>query len=262
MISNKQTYKTSAIVLSTLDYGESDKIVSFYSADFGKIKGIAKGAKKSRKRFANALEPFTNVSLLFSQRRAGALSFVENCAITNHYGRIRDNLRTTLTASYFVELTDRFTLEGKASEKLFVLLSQFLSLLNENNGNSEKLARIFEIRLLKLMGYEPSLERCIKCRCPIDEGISLQFDHKSGGVRCPLCRLEDVAMPSCSVGALKTITKGKDIEIEMIDRLLFSQVIARECEKIMGVFIRHILGRELRSKEVMRQIYALEKQES
>ena len=251
---SKQTYKTPAIILSTIDYGESDKIVSFYSADFGKIKGIAKGAKNSRKRFANVLEPFTQVSLIFSQRRTGMLAFIESCIAINHYGKIRSNLQATLIASYFVELTDHFTMEGKASVKLFTLLSQFLSLLGCENVNSEKLARFFEIRLLKIMGYEPSLDKCIQCNRAIEEGTSLQFDHKGGGVRCSLCRVEDSTMIICSVGALKTIIKGKEIEIEIIDRILFSQTIATECEKIMSVFIRHILGRELRSKEVMRQI--------
>lgn len=50
-------YRTEAIVLRLLDYGESDRIVTFYTAGFGKLRGIARGARRSRKRFANALEP-------------------------------------------------------------------------------------------------------------------------------------------------------------------------------------------------------------
>ena len=56
---NKRTsHKTEAIVLRCLDYGESDRIVTFYTRDYGKLRGIAKGARRSRKRFANALELF------------------------------------------------------------------------------------------------------------------------------------------------------------------------------------------------------------
>jgi DNA repair protein RecO (recombination protein O) len=58
MIQTRTELRTEAIVLRAIDYGESDRIVTFCTADFGKIRGIAKGARRSRKRFANALEPF------------------------------------------------------------------------------------------------------------------------------------------------------------------------------------------------------------
>ena len=64
----KTTHRTAAFVLRVLDYGESDRIVTFYTEDFGKLKGIAKGAKRSRRRFANALEPFSCLEILFSRR--------------------------------------------------------------------------------------------------------------------------------------------------------------------------------------------------
>ena len=57
MNTHKQ-YQTEAIVLRLLDYGESDRIVTFCTNGYGKVRGIAKGARRSRKRFANALEPF------------------------------------------------------------------------------------------------------------------------------------------------------------------------------------------------------------
>ena len=61
--------KSEAIVLRSIDYGESDRIVTFYTADFGKVKGIAKGAKRSSKRFANTLESFSRLQLLFSHNQ-------------------------------------------------------------------------------------------------------------------------------------------------------------------------------------------------
>ena len=64
----KSAQKTKAIVLRSIDYGESDRILTFLTDDFGKLKGIAKGARRSRRRFANALEPFSLSTLHFSRR--------------------------------------------------------------------------------------------------------------------------------------------------------------------------------------------------
>ena len=62
-------FKTWAIDIKTLDYGESDRIVTFYTSDFGKVKGIAKGAKRSKRRFSNALEVFTLSRLIFFDKK-------------------------------------------------------------------------------------------------------------------------------------------------------------------------------------------------
>jgi len=259
MITNRTIYKTEAIVLSALDYGESDRIVSFYSADFGKIKGIAKGAKKSRHRFVNVLEPFTNVSLLFSQRHMGTLAFIEGCSVLEHYASLRADLFSSLLASYLVELVDRFTLEGKQGLDLFALLSKFLLLLTNANGDGERFVRIFEMKFLRLMGYAPQLDRCVKCQMPIEENNNaLQFDPIGGGVRCPHCQEEDTPLLLCSAGALKTIALGVKIDIDKVEHLFFSAAIAQECERVLAAFIRHLLGRELRSREVLRQVKRLQ----
>ena len=74
MIQAKTRQQTEAIVLRLLDYGESDRIVTFSTADFGKIRGIAKGARRSRKRFTNALEPFCHSRMIFSRKNPDSLA--------------------------------------------------------------------------------------------------------------------------------------------------------------------------------------------
>ena len=149
MIPNRTALRTEAIVLRTIDYGESDRIVTFCTADFGKIRGIAKGARRSRKRFANAIEPFCCSRILFSRRSPDSLALIEGSDVICHFPSIRADLEKTLSASYLIDLTDQFTLEDKKNEELFSLLLGFLRLL-EAVPAREALLRIFEIRLLKL----------------------------------------------------------------------------------------------------------------
>ena len=66
-------FTTHAIVTHSFNYGESDKIVTFFTKDFGKVKGIAKGARRSKKRFQNALDLFSHLRLIFFDREGMGL---------------------------------------------------------------------------------------------------------------------------------------------------------------------------------------------
>src|SRR4030043_1800431 len=115
-------HRTEAIVLRLMDYGESDLIVTFCTAECGKRRGIAKGARRSRKRFANALEPFSRLQILFSRRRPESLALIESCDVLSHFPAIRADLEKMVAASYLIDLTDQFTPEEKTNEGLFQLL--------------------------------------------------------------------------------------------------------------------------------------------
>jgi len=245
--------KTPAFVVHFLNYGESDRIVTFFTRDFGKIKGIAKGARRSRKRFSNAIEPFSHSLLLFSRRDENTLAVIENCDVINHYPAIRSDLGRTMTASYLVELVDRFTAEGKRSLGTFQLLEDFLGLLEGGNG-PEETARFFELRLLRLSGYEPVLERCVACDRPLDESGGVLFDAARGGVRCPRCDRNDQGGIPVSTGTIKTLLMGGQMEPALIGRLVLSENALRESSQILRHFIRHILGREPRSLQVLDEI--------
>ncbi|MBW2649087.1 MAG: DNA repair protein RecO [Deltaproteobacteria bacterium] len=145
-------FKTEAFVLRFLNYGESDCIVTFFTREFGKLRGIAKGARRSKKRFSNAIEPFSYSTLLFSRRGDGGLAIIENCDVIEHYPGIRADLEKTMTASYMIDLVDQFTAESKKSAGIFQLLDDFMKLL-ETGNRLEETTRFFELRLLMLSGY-------------------------------------------------------------------------------------------------------------
>ncbi len=173
-LSARESHKTTGFVLRTLSYGESDLIVTFYSHDFGKFKGIAKGAKRSKKRFANVFEPFSLTNIIFSRKNRDMLAFIESCDIIDHYDAIRQDLEKTLIASYFIDLTDHFSPEGKKNERLFELLQDFFMMLGRKKLVIAAV-RFFEMRLLKLTGFEPTLDHCIICKTPVTNGNAYYF---------------------------------------------------------------------------------------
>ncbi|MBE9547741.1 MAG: DNA repair protein RecO [Proteobacteria bacterium] len=254
-MTKRSTYKTSAIVLHSLDYGESDRIITFYTDNFGKLKGIAKGARRSKKRFPNALELFSHSNILFSKRSRDGLALIENCDVTNHYPGIRSDLEKTLIASYFIDLTNQFTSEGKKNGALFQLLQDFLELINAGDG-SEIITRLFELRLLRLKGFEPVLDRCIACGVSVDETGNryLLFNSTDGGVKCPECSSNNRDSIPVSLGTIKILLMGKEMETGKIDRLFLSGQAAKEGKEILAGFIRHLLGKELKSLNVLNEV--------
>ncbi len=249
----REQLKTTGFVLRTLSYSESDLIVTFYSHDFGKLKGIAKGAKRSKKRFANVFEPFSLTDIIFTRKSRDMLAFIESCDIVDHYPSIRQDMEKTLIASYFIELTDHFSPEGKKNEKIFELLQNFLMMLERENS-SDAIVRFFEMRLLKLAGFEPALDRCVICKKPVTNGNSYYFHPNEGGIKCSACaKIQRYEQP-ISAGTVRTLLMGKDMDIDKIKLVALSQSLAIESRSILINFISHVLGRDVKSLKVLEQV--------
>ncbi len=252
----RQLYRTEAIVLRLLDYGEADRIVTFCTAGYGKVRGIAKGARRSRKRFANALEPFCLSQLNFTRRGPDSLAMVDASEVISHFPRIRSELEMSLKASYLIDLTDQFLPEEKKNEAVFLLLKTFLDLF-ELTAATEPLVRFFEIRLLKLAGYDPLLDRCLLCKAPVGGATAYRFVPADGGIVCPSCRPEGGDAVPVSLGTIRSLVLGRDMPIDRLGRIVLSAQSAEESRQLLARFIRHLLGRELKSVHVLNEIRRL-----
>ena len=242
--------KTRAVILRTLDYGESDRIVTFFTADIGKLKGIAKGARRSKRRFTNALELFSLSNVLFSRGGRGGLSLIEGVDVVSHHPGIREDLEKTLIATYFAELVDGFSVEGKKNNELFCLLEDFLEILNRE-ALQPGIERFFEMRLLKLTGYDLHIRSCLACSKQLDEISEPAFIPAEGGIRCRSCLRNSATNLFVTPGTLKTLIAGSQTELQMISRLVVSDRTARESRAVLGAIIEHLLGKALKSLKVL-----------
>jgi DNA repair protein RecO (recombination protein O) len=177
-----QSEKLQAIVLSSLDYGDSDRIVSLFSLEHGRIKAFARGARKSRKRFGPALEPFARIDV--QARIKDGLSGLQQADIVSIYPAIRADLERIANALYACELVDVITPEGHPLPRLYRLLAAYLNRL-ETTAACEVDRRFFELNLLNILGYRPSLEECARCGNPFGETGALLQD--GGELTCRFC---------------------------------------------------------------------------
>jgi DNA repair protein RecO (recombination protein O) len=180
---------TPAVVVRTRAFGESDKIVTFLTRDLGKIAGIAKGARRSKRRFVNVLEPFTHVDVTLRLRQGSDLAFVNACVLRDAPISLARDLLKFAYASYVLELTDRMVREREAGPDTYELVRDAIALLE--NGEAEPgVLRAFELHLLRLTGYEPELGQCRRCAASVASGTTMYVHPARGGVLCVRCRGE------------------------------------------------------------------------
>lgn len=250
-------HRTEAIVIRSMDFGESDKIVTFFTRGFGKLRGIAKGAKRSKKRFGNTLELFSYISLLFFDKENLELTRINNCNIIEAYTGIYKDIEKIAYGSYFVELIDRLVGEREKNAEVFNLLVNSLSLVNCRRLGA-KIARIFEVRFLSLLGYQPQLEGCLICGQRLSDGETFWFSPVRGGIVCDRCSPGLGKLSPTSLGTLRILLLARDMDFKKIHRLVFSEQALRESEEALAGFICYQMGKEPKSMRFLKKIRSLD----
>lgn len=239
---------TPAIVLRARTFGESDKIVSFLTADYGKVTGIAKGAKRSRRRFVNTLEPFSLVQLRFRDRPHSPLAFIHACDLIRPHKNITTSLEKIAGASYLVEITDALAGERGESRSLFDHLREGLMWV-EDRGPSHSFLAFYELTLLGLAGYQPGLESCRRCRKGRvgDSRGHWCFSARDGGLLCGTCSAFRKETMPLSSEAIEVLVGVQEAQTFLADQRSFSLTALMEARSVLRHFIQFQTSRELKS---------------
>ncbi|WDT81198.1 MAG: DNA repair protein RecO [Candidatus Manganitrophus sp.] len=169
---------TPAIVLGSIKLGEADKLVTFFTAKKGKLKGVAKGARRVKSRFGASLEPFTHCTLVVFEKPGDKLARVNQSDIVHSFQKLRENWGEIHLASHMAHLVQRMTPEGEQNLLVYRLLLEGLTFL-ERGADPELSTLLFVVRLVSFSGYQPRWDRCLKCHRPMGERI--YFSPADGG---------------------------------------------------------------------------------
>ncbi len=175
-----------AYLLRSRQYGELDVIATLLTATHGKITGIAKAAKHSRRRFGGTLQPFVHVRAVFRQRPHADLVFLVRCELLDVRRSFSEDVDRFAAGSYLLDLADRMTVGRDSGPDVFRLLHEALALL-DGGAPVEPLLRAFELHLLAASGYAPALGRCRGCDADLAEHDTAFLVVDRGGLTCRAC---------------------------------------------------------------------------
>lgn len=241
---------TPAFVLHARPFGESDRIVTFITESQGKLTGIAKGAKNSRRRFAGTLEPFVHVRVVFRQKPTTDLAFLLRCELLEALRGFTRDLDRFGAGSYVLELTDRMVLGRETGGSVYRLVRATLGLLDDGALAMDPLLRAFELHLLAASGYGPALDRCRGCDTSTLTAETSYLAVGRGGFVCRVCVRPGEPVRPVGVAVVRALAALTDEPLERAGQGTTAPALALTSAVIEPLLARVITG-PLRSRDFM-----------
>jgi DNA repair protein RecO (recombination protein O) len=246
-----RSIRVDAVVLRHSDYGEADRLLTIYTRQLGKMRVLAKGARKIASRKAGHIEPFTHVRLQLAKGRD--MFLVTQADTVDAYLPLREDLILTGHASYVMELLDRFTYEDETeNSSTFRLLTDTLARL-ASLSDPWLVTRYYEMRLLDHLGFRPQLRECANCGREIKAEDQF-FSFSAGGAICPRCGHGLPNLHNISVDALKYLRHFQRSGYAEASRARPSPEVRKEAELLMQGYFTYLLERELNTPGFLKRI--------
>src|SRR5579864_9673602 len=183
-----RTYKTEAVVLRSIRFGEADRVLHVYTLERGRIGAVAKGVRKTMSRFGARLEPLSHVELMLHPG-SGELQTVTGVQLIRPHSAVREDYYRLSVGLIGAEAMLRLFSEREANARAFGALTRFLDLLDERPHAAERpaldpLGLAFQLKLLWLAGYLPHVSACAECGA---KEPLVGYSTRAGGAVCARC---------------------------------------------------------------------------
>lgn len=248
-------YNTDAIVLKSINLGEADKIVTFFTRKYGKIQGVAKGARRVKSRFGASLESLTCINLIYFGKEDTNLYKINSCDIIESFRKCRDDFDKLKRGLFICDLVNSTLRELDINLKIFDLFLNTLRTIEktEDTEKLDMLIDIFSLKLLSAAGFAPKLNNCVYCNKAQHSTLNTQnsnrigFNILKGGVVCKDCLNGSKDSVRINHGAANFMQKAIDISLPNLNRLSMPRVMERELHKLLRDYIHAHINREIKS---------------
>lgn len=239
-------YQSEAFVLRTYKLGEADQIIVLFTRDYGKLRVVARQSHSPRRYTAGYYQPLMLLRAIVYGRPTQALYRTHTVDIIESFRALRDDFDLLRCGLYMTELIDVTTHEREPAPELFALLHEALQQLLHMPA-PDMLLRLFELRLLTIIGYTPQLLSCARCDAvlpPHAHTFSAQF----GGLLCTSCVGEvrqTLTVSPATLAYLRRIVLEEDDDA--VPAPLLDAGAQQELERLLHLHLTSCLGRELKS---------------
>ena len=249
------SFVTPAIVLRAVSYGESDRVITLFGRDTGKLSALARGARKSQRRFAGGLSMCSLGSAAIKERAGAELVTLERFDATESHAGLGSDVARMAHAAYAAELVGKLCAPRQVESAVFDWLATFLRLLDGDGASAERL-RVFEIGLLSGLGFGPVLETCAVCNGESFAGrpaseVAFRWDPDRGGAVCALC-----ARGGRPIGAAVRQALGRLSRMGLADATAepLPPDVNRDCREALLEIITHHVSGPLKSVEFIAKV--------
>jgi DNA repair protein RecO (recombination protein O) len=250
MPKEERTFRTDAVILRRQDFGEADRLLVLITPEHGKFRAIAKGARKPIARKTGHVELFALVDMLIARGRE--LHIITQAETREPFLALREDLIRSTYANHLVELVDRFTTEQDTSRAEFDLLVSALGWL-ASDSDPRLVARYYELRLLALAGFAPSLHYCALGQEDL-EPVDQFFSPADGGVICPDHHAGTDRGWSLTLNALKTLRYMQTRPWDAVQVLTLNGALHLELERHMLAYLAYVLEQRLQSVAFLKRL--------
>lgn len=231
------TFETEALVLKQFDLGESDRLITLYTREKGKLKAVARGARKGNKSRSGLVLPFSYHNFtLYQGKSLAKINHIESIAMNSN---LREDLDYMAYASVVSEYVERAGLEDEADQALFSLLAVILEKMNQA-AKSELLFYfiIFKAKLLLLLGVKPEIENCTVCGEKVNLNSSTPLSVEEGGSICKNCFNDNqYKYDLFSLNEMRALYKITFAEISKLKSAQFSEAILEKINDLTEKFL-------------------------
>jgi DNA repair protein RecO (recombination protein O) len=246
--------KTQGVVIGRRGLGESDRLVTFYTRDLGKVRGVARAARRPRSRFGSALEPFTLGTLVCFDTGHSELLRIDHFDIVHPFDRIREDLVRFGHASWVVECLARLTADHDPHPALYGLLVQALRAV-ERSSAPRRVAVCFGARCVAMLGHRPRLDACVACG-RAHPFVRARLDLDAGGLICGACAARAPAGVPLSAAAV--------VALQRLQVARWGEAIARplggvepELAALLDAHVSRLCGQPTRTPRFLRELQRL-----
>lgn len=248
--------RTEALILRTVDFSESDRVLHLLVPDGGRVAAIARGARRSVKRFGGTLDLFNHLRVQIDRRHSGGLSRLDQAQLIRSFPPLRVDPARFAMGCYLLELLDRLAPEGGSPQDMRRLFDFALSALEAISARrpDAQLRTILELRALAALGLRPELRRCVRCGRAAEGEAEIGFHVAEGGPVCGRCAAGLSGLLQVHLGTLRALDRGLHLELESLDRLVLPPRALDEARRLVGQFQRFHIGLELRSERFLEEM--------
>jgi DNA repair protein RecO (recombination protein O) len=244
--------KATAVVIGSFPLGESDRVVTFFSRERGKIRGVAKAARRMRSRFSGALELLTVGHLVFFDGGRSDLVQVDHFDVIHPFGGVREDLERLTQAAWMAECVGRLTADRDPNAAVYGLLLRGLKSM-ELGAPPRRVAVVFGLRCVEALGHRLRIDSCVLCgrRRPAERG-PVAMDVEAGGTICAGCAAgADLLHVDAGSLALLRRLRGLSWEEATGSRLGRAE---RELRELLERQVGGLIGQPTRTSHFVREI--------